>query len=144
VSPITWAILACDAITVRGEPPAMLGVRADPDGVRAFSRANLHDYWAGWAHTMAALVDGTDDDDKIEAALLEWGVLGAARVHAAATTGEVLSKRAGGELARSTFGDEWHEVIDLALESRAGERREVSVGELRRACAFVAIVTDAV
>jgi Nucleotidyltransferase domain/Domain of unknown function (DUF4111) len=142
VSPITWAILATVAITVRGDAPRALGVRADEAAVRTFSLANLHDYWAGWAHTMHALVDGSDDNDRIEARLLEWGVLGAARVHAAATTGAVVSKTGGASYARRTFAGEWNDVIDIALDSRAGERREVTIAQLRRACDFVAMVTD--
>jgi hypothetical protein len=136
VSPVTWATLADHAITARGETPSVLGVHVDEAAVRAFSAANLRDYWDGWARTMRALVDGTDDDDPIEARLLEWGVLGVARVHAAATTGKVRSKSAGGAYARDAFPD-WADVIDLALESRAGARREVTIAQLRRACDFV-------
>jgi hypothetical protein len=143
VSPVTWAMLAGPAITARGDAPSALGVCADDAEVRAFSAANLRDYWSGWARTMGALVDGTDDDDPIEARLLEWGVLGVARVHAAATTGAVLSKCGGGEYARTAFGDKWHEVIDLALASRAGEQREVTIAQFRRACDFVALVASA-
>ncbi len=144
VSPVTWAVLADGAICVRGDAPSALGLHVDDGAVRTFSAANLRDYWAGWARTMRALVDGTDDDDPIEARLLEWGVLGAARVHAAAKTGAVLSKRGGGEYARSTFPDEWQQVIDLALESRAGEQREVSIAQFRRACEFVGMAADSV
>jgi hypothetical protein len=137
VSPITWAILAAQAITVRGEPPTALGVRADAAAVRAFSAANLRGYWLSWARTIVSLIEGTADDDTVEARMLEWGVLGAARVHCAATTGQVISKQDAGAYALDTFGDEWRRVIELALASRAGEIDEVSVGELRRACAFV-------
>src|SRR4029077_16519644 len=116
--PITWAILAECAITVRGEDPPALGLRLDEASVRSFSADNLRGYWAEWARTITSLLDGTDDDDDVEARLLEWGVLGAARVHRAATTGRVVSKRAAGEYALITFGDEWNEVVNLALASR--------------------------
>ncbi len=143
VNPVTWSVLAENAIAVRGDAPSALGLHADDAAVRTFSAANLRDYWAGWARTMRALVDGSDDDDPIEAGLLEWGVLGVARVHAAATTGAVLSKRAGGEYARAAFPGDWNDVVDLALASRAGARREVTIAQFRRACDFVALVADA-
>ena len=144
VSPVTWAVLAGPAITVRGDAPSMLGIHADDAAVRAFSAANLRDYWSGWARTMRALVDGTDADDPVEAALLEWGVLGVARVHAAATTGALLSKRDAGEYARATFDDTSRDVIDLALASRAGKQREVTIARFRRACDFVEMVAESV
>jgi len=142
VSPITWAILAEHGITVRGEPPAALGVRADHDAVRAFSAANLAGYWAGWARTIAALLDSAVDDDTMESRMLDWGVLGAARVHCAANTGRVLSKLDAGAYARAEFGADWHDVVDLAISSRRGEIDEVRVGDLRRACAFVRMLSD--
>jgi nucleotidyltransferase-like protein/aminoglycoside adenylyltransferase-like protein len=144
VSAITWAILAEHAITVRGDAPTALGVRADPDAVQAFSTANLAGYWAGWARTIAALLDGAVDDDTMEARLLEWGVLGAARVHCAAATGAVISKLDSGSYARDAFDAEWQPVIDLATSSRRGEIEEVHVGDLRRACVFVRSLSDSV
>ena len=142
VSPITWAILAEAAITVRGDPPSMLGVRADHDAVRTFSAENLTSYWTGWARTIAAVIDGATDDDTMEARILEWGVLGAARVHCAATTGEVISKLDAGSYAQAAFDTGWHRVIELAVSSRRGDLDEVRVGDLRRACAFVRSLGD--
>jgi hypothetical protein len=136
-SPVTWAVLAERAITVRGETPADLGVRSEEGALRAFSAANLRGYWANWARTIVSLLDGTADDDTVEARMLEWGVLGAARVHCAATAGRVISKHDAGRYALDTFGEEWRGIVELALASRALELDEVNVGELRRACAFV-------
>ena len=142
ISPITWAILAEHAITVRGERPCDLGVHADPNAVRTFSVANLRGYWARWARTIGALLDGALADDLMEARMLDWGVLGAARVHCAAHTGEVVSKRAGGEYALQVVDPEWHDLVQLALASRAGDVDEVRVNDLRRACAFVRSLTE--
>ncbi len=144
VSPITWAILAEHAITVRGDAPSALGVRANPDAVRAFSAANLAGYWAGWARTIASLLDDAVDFDTLEARMLEWGVLGVARVYCAAMTGQVVSKLEGGAYARAELDSEWHDVIELAMSSRRGELDEVRVGDLRRACAFVRSLSDSV
>jgi hypothetical protein len=141
VSPITWAILADGAITVRGDTPSAQGLRSDADAVRTFSTANLRGYWAGWARAIGTLIEDADDDDTIEARMLEWGVLGVARVHCAATTGRVVSKLDAGVYARDEFGPEWHDVVDLAIASRRGELDEVHVGALRRACAFVETVS---
>jgi len=140
VSPITWAILADGAITVRGDVP---DVTRDDDAIRAFSAANLADYWAGWANTIDALIAQTDDGETIDAHLVEWGVLGAARVQCAATTGRVVSKCGAGEYARVTFADEWHDVVDLALAARAGTLDTGHVADLRRACAFVQLLVQA-
>jgi nucleotidyltransferase-like protein/aminoglycoside adenylyltransferase-like protein len=142
VSPITWAILAEHAITVRGDRPCDLGVRADHEAVRTFSRANLGGYWARWARTIGALLDGALADDFMESRMLEWGVLGVARVHCAAYTGDVVSKRAGGEYALRVVDPEWHDLVQLALASRAGGVDEVRVNDLRRACAFVAELAE--
>jgi hypothetical protein len=141
VSPITWAILADRAITVRGDTPASLGVHADPLAVRAFSAANLRSYWSGWARAISTLIADADDHDTMEARMLEWGVLGAARVHCAATTGQVVSKLDAGMYARAELGSEWHDVVECAIASRNGELDEVTVGALRRACEFVHTVS---
>jgi hypothetical protein len=141
VSPITWAILADGAITVRGDPPTALGVRADVAAVRDFSEQNLRKYWAGWARAISALLEDADDNDTMEARMLEWGVLGASRVHCAATTGRVVSKLDAGTYARDEFGPDWYDVVDLAIASRRGDIDEVQVGALRRACAFVQLVS---
>jgi hypothetical protein len=138
VSPVTWAILDRDAITVRGVRPAELGVRSDPDAVRRFSAANLQSYWTGWAAYTAAVIAELPGDSPVDARLLEWGVLGAARVHLAATTGEVVSKSAAGTRARSTAGEEWHSVLQLALDARSGSVAKVPAHDLATACAFVA------
>ena len=52
VSPVTWSILAHDAITVRGRSPAEIGLQANADAVRAFSAENLRSYWTGWSATI--------------------------------------------------------------------------------------------
>jgi hypothetical protein len=142
VSPVTWSILANDAITVRGLSPSELGVQSDGAAVRAFSATNLRDYWVGWATTIAAVIADTDDAETIEAQLLEWGVLGAARVHCAAATGRVVSKRAGGEYAQELCGDECQSLIALALDARDRVIEEVQVGDLRAACAFVQALAE--
>jgi hypothetical protein len=142
VSPVTWSILAHDAITVRGKSPAEIGLQANADALRAFSAANLRSYWTGWSATITALIAATDDAETIETQLLEWGVLGAARVHCAATTGRVVSKSAGGEYARATLDAQWRPLVDLALAARAGRITEVRVGDLREGCAFVRALAD--
>ena len=86
VSPITWAILAGPAIVVRGPAPHELGVRDDAEAVKAMSDANLQGYWRDWANTIELVTADADPDDRIDASLVEWGVLGVARVHCAATT----------------------------------------------------------
>jgi hypothetical protein len=138
LSPVTWAILAEHAVTVRGPHPVELGLTPDVEAVKAFSAANLAGYWSRWARTIAALLDGTVDDDVIEARLLEWGVLGASRVHCAARTGRVISKRAGGEYALERFPESTHDLVRLAIDARDREIYDVTAGQLRRACAFVA------
>jgi hypothetical protein len=137
VSPVTWAILDHDAITVRGPPPAELGLHSDRDAVRRFSAANLQSYWTGWAEWTAAVVAALPDDAPVDARLLEWGVLGAARVHLAATTGEVLSKSGAGTRARSTAAEEWQGVLQIALDARSGSVAEAATDDLRTACAYV-------
>src|SRR4051812_38633056 len=96
ISPITWAILTGPAIVVRGPTPTELGVRDDVEAVKAFSEANLQSYWRDWANTIELVTADTDPNDRVDASLAEWGVLGVARVHYAATTGKVISKRAAG------------------------------------------------
>ena len=144
VSPITWAILAGPAIVVRGPAPSELGVHADVDAVKAFSAANLQRYWRDWAGTIELVIADADPDDRIDASLVEWGVLGAARVLCAARTGEVVSKRASGEWSREQFGPEWHDLLDLAIAARDRDIETVRVSELRRATEFVGAAADCV
>jgi hypothetical protein len=136
-NPVTWAILADRAVTVRGPVPSELGVSHDDAAVRAFCRKNLRDYWGGWARRISWLMKPRRPRGPAPAHLVEWGVLGVARTYAAATDGLILSKTDAGQFAFDESDPDWHPLIRLALDARVGRVSAVTVDDVRLTCAFV-------
>jgi hypothetical protein len=114
VNPVQWKTLADHGIAVRGPAPSTLGLDPEPDTLEGWNRRNLEVYWKPLAERIAA--------GRVPLTyryrprwLTSWCVLGAPRLHATITTGEVLSKEAAGEYALENFDPRWHPVIHEGL-----------------------------
>lgn len=114
VNPVQWKTLAERGVAVRGQAPSSLGLEPEPDTLEEWNRSNLLAYWKPLAERIAA--------GRVPLMyryrprwLTSWCVLGAPRLHATITTGEVLSKEAAGEYSLRSFDACWHPVIREGL-----------------------------
>ena len=145
VNPVTWHMLACHAVAVRGPAPGALRIRADPAELANWTTENLNGYWRGWA--ARASRPGLANLRALPRRFAAWGVLGAPRLHYTLRTGEIASKEEAGRYALEAFGADWRPLIEEALAfwrgapARAPYRRRP---ELRRreAAGFVAHVIE--
>jgi hypothetical protein len=120
VNPVQWKTLADHGIAVRGADVATLGLDPEPALLEAWNRENLERYWRRWAESLSR--HGSSLRYRFRPRwLTAWGVLGAPRLHATITTGEVLSKEAAGEYALATFDERWHPVVREGLAYWRGE-----------------------
>jgi hypothetical protein len=142
---VTWHSLARHGTAIRGPKPAEIDITANPEELARWTRGNLDGYWRRWwlhgsrLPTPAGLACLTSQESA-------WGVLGVSRLHHTLTTGEIISKAAAGEHARTTFEPRWHRIIDECLRiRRADQRRSLYRNPLTRrteALTFVDMVIN--
>ncbi|WP_433361681.1 nucleotidyltransferase domain-containing protein [Actinoplanes sp. CA-142083] len=120
LTPVVWLILQRHGIPVRGPAVADLGVRVDPDVVRRYNLDNLREYWQGNAHNFRGYVAALPADEVRDTVTVAWYVLGPARLHHTAATGNIISKSEAGPYLASLF-PEYAELADRAVRHRAGE-----------------------
>lgn len=122
VNPVQWKTLADRGIAVRGPDVATLGLDAEPQLLEAWNRRNLDGYWRPWAEALHRSGPSLRYRFR-ERWVTAWGVLGAPRLHATISTGEVRSKEAAGEYALATFDERWHPIIREGLAYWRSEPR---------------------
>jgi hypothetical protein len=137
LNPVTWYVLKTYGVTVRGPSANDLVVDVDVEQRIRFVVDNLVDYWLPLADVIrGAVAEGGRD---IGADFLEWCALGTLRLHYTAFTGDVTSKRGGGEHGLEVAPRELHPMITEALAARAGTRPAAPVGR-----ATMSVVADLV
>ena len=97
LNPVTWHVLATDAISLRGSRPTEIDV--DGGALRAWVMENLHTYWASVADQIRDAVGSAPRDRAFSSSSLEWAVLGAARMLFTYEEGGVTSKTGAGNWA---------------------------------------------
>jgi hypothetical protein len=113
INAVTWHELARHSVTVRGPALTEREVWTDDKALRAFSRANLTDYWADVAARLARNPDRAEHPWSTE-----WCVLGVSRLHHLLATGSLTSKCGAGRHALAVFDEPWRTVITEALRIR--------------------------
>ncbi|WP_285113815.1 nucleotidyltransferase domain-containing protein [Leifsonia sp. fls2-241-R2A-40a] len=114
-----------------------------PQGVVAFSRNNLVDYWQRIGESLEKELSERQDDAPLRPETVRWVALGPIRLVATIDTGEVLTKTAAADYAAERW-PEHAELLRRAVRDRAGERQTFTVRdgrqalELLRACVAVA------
>jgi hypothetical protein len=107
--PPTWLELS-RSVRVLGPDPKDLDVVLDVVGLRTWTLGNLQGYWARTAADVRAAVKDRSPDAPARGDGVTWLVLGAPRLHATLTTGEVVSKSAAGDYA----AERWPRCAELA------------------------------
>ena len=114
VNPVTWHELARHGVTVRGPQLEDVAIRTDQHALRAYTHANLTEYWAEQA---AAVRQFPAEAAKAEN--MAWFVLGVPRLHHLLATDRLTSKDGAGRHAVEAFGDQWRVLVAEALAYRA-------------------------
>lgn len=114
LNPVTWHELAWHGVHVRGPALDEVELWTDTEALRAYSAANLRDYWAERVRLLRQHPDEAARPD-----IVEWFVLGVPRLHHAIVTGRLTSKDGAGHHAVATFGERWRPVVAEALTHRA-------------------------
>jgi len=135
INPVTWYTLAEYGIAMRGPAPQRVGVHVDDAERRTWVRENLDTYWRSVGTRLDAALADDDRADGFDGAVLEWTVLGVARMLFTYETGDVASKTAAGEWA-AIRGPDFRPLLEAAIEQR---RRPGTVtrSTLRDAVEFV-------
>lgn len=137
INPVTWAVLAHSAVTLRGSAATAIVARPDPEALVQFQRANLQAYWRGWVDRTAAALAAKAPGDSVDTDALAWGVLGIARLGCGLATGRIVSKTGAGDWAIEAVPGPWTGVITDCLAVRAGEERAFDTGRGRLGVAFM-------
>jgi len=142
INPVTWYLLATNAVTVRGPDPATLGIPHDAEARIRFVIDNLQGYWAGVARQVRTALQ-RDDVPDFDAASYVWCALGALRLHHTAFTGDVVSKRGAGLHGLDVAPEALHPALRTALALRAaGESGSVAAASMSDAAAVIEWVLD--
>lgn len=102
------------------------------DGVRAFSRQNLRDYWQPLGAGARAQLSARPDGDPVDAVTLRWFALGPARLVATLETGKIISKSASGTFAAQRW-PEYAELLSRVVASRTGINDSFTAADARAA-----------
>lgn len=117
INPVTWYTLARYGITLRGTQPDGIGLHVDEVERKLWVRENLDTYWRGVGDRLAAAIGADERTDGFDGAVLEWTVLGVARMLYTYETGDVTSKTGAGEWAAQR-GPDFRPLLDAAIEQR--------------------------
>jgi hypothetical protein len=118
VNPVSWHELARHGVTVRGPRLDQVDVWTDQQALRAYTHANLTEYWAGEVSSLRQFPAEAARPDVVA-----WFVLGVPRLHHLLSTDRLTSKDGAGRHAVEAFGERWRPLVAEALAYRAtGER----------------------
>ncbi|WP_374007626.1 nucleotidyltransferase domain-containing protein [Leifsonia sp. LS-T14] len=102
------------------------------EGVVAFSRDNLLDYWQRIGDGLERELADRPDDGPIRPETVRWVALGPIRLVATIETGDVLSKTAAAAFAAERW-PEHAELLERVVRDRSGDRQEFTAGDGREA-----------
>jgi hypothetical protein len=143
INPVVWYTLATSGVALRGDPPGAIGIHVDVEERRTFVRENADTYWRGIVEMLQAGIEADATSTEADGAILEWVVLGLARMLYTWETGDVVSKSAAGRWAADRL-PEHRIVFDEAVARRAAPGtvgRDVVVAAAEVSAAMVAAIT---
>lgn len=128
---VTWSELKSHGITLIGPKPSELSFTVDWDRLIADMHTNLNTYWKNWIErssrfslNSAALY--------FSRAQVEWGVLGITRLFFTFRENDITSKGLAGEYALGVIPDEWHKIVQEAVNFRRGASTSLYASRRKR------------
>jgi len=145
LNPVTWRSVRRYAITARGPDPATIGIYDNDSDLREFLLGNLTGYWSDVRRELVgAIGEMTSAEATLPAEVIEWSILGVARIHITLESGEIVSKSAAGERLLDRLDGEQRNGVELALACRCGSMATVTRAEaVDAAAAMGLIIADA-
>lgn len=143
INPITWYVLDRHGVGVRGPDVDELQIVTDAEHRVLFVGDNVDLYWRPVGEAVTAALD--DPTKVIDGGLVEWCVLGVARMLYTFRTADVASKPAAGRWLAEQL-PQHREVIEQALEFRDGSAPGGPLDAVDRptAAATAAVVNEVV
>ncbi len=135
VNPVTWRLWAEQGVALRGSAPDELGLVIDEAALRRFEVSNLQSYWLEWVRKTRSSLPAPAG--RMQADLLDWGILGVARIACTLATGRVVSKTEAGRWILENCEDADAELILAALAARRGDIADLPIGQALAALDFM-------
>ncbi|MGY2049106.1 nucleotidyltransferase domain-containing protein [Methylobacterium sp. JK268] len=143
--PLTWGVLAADAVTVRGPMSAGASVWMDQPGLERSVLRDLDEHWLPWFSRASRLLS-RDGLSLLRPGTVSRTVLDVCRYHYVLATGVVPSRSDAGLYGLITFPAEWRGIFDEALRIRRSPRTRSHYREpftrRRHALALIRMVAE--
>lgn len=122
---VTWWILKTNGFSIFGPPPTALKFEIDPQHLVSYVVENMNTYWSGRIEKIEhAIEDMSQLPTKVIDDEIEWSVLGLLRQYYTLKEFGIISKLGAGEYAMLHLPEEWHPIIQEAIDIRKGVMRE--------------------
>ncbi len=130
---VTWWILKTNGIKIIGPEPTALRFEVNAQHLSSYVLENMNTYWAqrikGIESSMEQLFQLPKEVIDVE---IEWSVLGLLRQYYTLQEHDIISKLGAGEYALLHLPEEWHGIINEAINLRKGVRAEIFSSEKQR------------
>ncbi|HVU10945.1 MAG TPA: aminoglycoside adenylyltransferase domain-containing protein [Phototrophicaceae bacterium] len=127
INDVTWWVLKNRGITLRGTPAADLNFTVDWDTLITHMRVNLNTYWRSYTTSPARIALLFSDYG------IQWAVTGVLRQYYSFHEGSITSKDGAALYALDHVPQQWHRLIQEALNIRSGKRGSLYRSPLLRA-----------
>lgn len=121
-NPITWWVLKNQGFDVVGPPVNTFQFNVSPQQLVSYVRENMNSYWAGrirrFEYALDQIVNLPIQQIYYE---VEWTVLGLLRQFFTIKNQDVIPKLDAGEYGLIQLPEEWHPIIQEAIEIRKGQ-----------------------
>jgi hypothetical protein len=114
INPVTWWVLKHRGLAILGPAPEQLNFEVDWDDLIARMHHNMNSYWTRFTNNPRRMAWLLSDYG------VQWAVLGVLRQFDTFCEHDITSKTAAGIYAYRNTPREWHQLIQEALNIRAG------------------------
>ncbi len=122
---ITWWILKKRGISIIGPQPTLLNFEIDPQHLVEYVLVNMNTYWVGQIEKIEQAMENmhqfSTEETDVE---IEWTVLGLLRQYYTLKEHGIISKLGAAEYALLNITEEWHQIIQEAIDNRKGVESE--------------------
>lgn len=130
LNPVTWWLLKKKGIAIYGDLPV---IEINDNDLVLYTYENMNTYWANRIRTIEKSIDELEQIAESEVDKeIEWTVLGLLRQFYTLREKDIISKQGAGEYSLKHLPEEWHPIIQDAINIRKGEEDRLYAGKLER------------
>lgn len=132
-NPVTWWVLKNNGINILGPDLKDLEFDIQPQQLFSYVLKNMNTYWANTIKTLETSMNDiiTMPTENIDSEI-EWTVLGLLRQFFTLKEYDIVSKLDAGEYGLTQLPDEWHNIIEEAMNIRKGIKANIFSSDLER------------